>query len=341
MEYKKELKSLCKDIVSRPKDLPEAFFKVLVMLVPVILYVVFVYVDDENGKRVFNPSGPAEHAAVLVFSYVSVISVILAMLWLSILAESGKLDPATTLISEFLGFPVEGPRLRKMRSLSKYLAHQTPSLAWITDQLRVVREIELHASQVEASNPRFLARKVAARRLRSYLDGTHRFNSYLRSESAYAEAAAHARSILESKSPGLEMDDTLVYFSVSGALNSMFESVLVSAHRVAGPDPVAEDPTWENHWYQYRPNGQRYDFAALVCAPAWMHKASMGHVSEREPDYMFRLTDPAPASSTFRDTIANLWDDDRWGMYHQPAKLVKAARGLDRNRRDGAEHWIP
>ncbi len=341
MEYIKELKKTLSDTLLKPTDTASKLFRVFILALPVLVYVVLVFIDNSKGERVVHPSSVLEHLGVLVFSYVLVYAILLSLIWIMILAESGKLDPMTRTVSEFFGFPAEGPRFKRMKALAKYLKHQTPSLTWICDQMRVVKELEMQAATLQAYTPRFLAKYTAARNTQRSLSDLSRFETYTRSTSAYAEALAFANEKFETTCPGSSKDETLVYFSVSGRLSSMFESVLISRHLVAGDDPLDLDPQWTAQWHEYRLVGDTYDFVALVCAPRWLYEIRLGHVSEKEPDYLYRITETYPASATYKDTVSNLWDEDRWGMYHQPLRLVKAAQRLDRNRRGGHEYWVP
>ena len=340
MEYIQELKKTLSSTLLKPTDTASKLFRVFILVMPAFVYAVLVFIDDSKGERVVYPSNMFEHLGVLVSSYILMYAVVVLFIWFMILAESGKLDPMTRTVSEFFGFPAEGPRFKRMKALTKYLKHQTPSLTWICDQMRVVKELEMQASALKAYTPRFLAKYTAARNTQRSLSDLSRFEAYTRSTSAYTEAFAFANEKFETTYPGSTKDETLVYFSVSGRLSSMFESVLISRHLVAGDDPLDLDPQWTAQWHEYRLVGDTYDFAALVCAPLWLYKIRIGHVSEKEPDYLFRITETHPASATYKDTVSNLWDKDRWGMYHQPLRLVKAAKRLDRNRRGGHEYWV-
>lgn len=333
MELLQNMKKEAGDMLSTKNDKMSGWsVRLFAFGMPVLIYVISLLSHNDDGTPVADPDGIVEHGAYIVLLYLGFLIVYAATIALVIGSQTKTGEMVLDRIAHTIGLRSSPMISKNLRRTARTLSGTEFTPENLTENLRLAYEAEQHMAWYR-TEPRWSVAGCMTRRLhRKVANRIQAVRSYATSEAAHRAAREKAAEILGRTND--ELDEALVYFSVDGRLDG-YALILAERYKIAGKDPLESQNTW-----RFELVGEHYSYAALLCGPVWVHESNLARGDAYKDDVLIKTSDSARASGTYKDTVANLWNADRWHMYHKPGRLVKAAKLLDRNRRGGTEHFV-
>ena len=300
--------------------------------IPALLYGVSLISENDDGTKTADPDGVFEHLIYLASLYAGFTFLCIMAIVVVIGMHTNRGERFMDAFAHVLGLRSDPRASRTIKQLTKTLSGANLNPEILIENLRIANQAEREMAEYRLESrysiAGFMSRKLH-QKARTYV---HSVREYAKSEEAHQAARRKAAEILGK--PDSELTEALVYFSVDGALDG-YALILANRYQVAGRNPLEVQDRWRNNLV-----GEHYSYTALFCAPAWVHETNLARGESCKDDVLVSITDAALAAGTYMDTVVNLWNTDRWHMYHKPERLVKAAKLLDRKRRGGEDHLV-
>lgn len=314
-------------------DLEKSSKLIVGSLYPVLTgltYAVVVFVPQEDGKApALDPEGWFQHALALVASGVFILAFAVIVVALVVFFETPKVTESILAFGSLVGLSSSPRGFRQAKATLRSLSRGKPSLDSALNRFKQAATLQKNAARFAPELPRTLAR-VRMDRLQARIDSVlAESKAYIGGDESFAEIRA-----LAGESQGLPLVEDLCYVSVAGCVKHPCSLMVVARFQITGVQALeVSSRSWDNEVA-----AEGYDFSALLCLPLWAVEAINAAESEDPRGSLLRISAPALAAGTFTDTVAALWRPDRWSSYHQPERLVNAAKRLD-SRRKGGENF--
>lgn len=350
--YRRELSAVLSSVFrDKPEGWGERLIRLFIIALPVVIYPA-VLLSKEDGQRTYTPHGVWEHIALFTASAVILYVLLLGTVVLLISAEQGRKIPWVRFVIGMTGVQACRKLLREITNQRESADFEYKSMRIVLDGSQGSRVLRVYpvnrlqrlieALPLDSVNGKTVtdAKYTTAwwrtqRTVHKAKASVARSRSFLESPQALSDALhVILNTIGECQTDGSESE--FVYYSISGPLRTSAEMVFVKQHLVAGSDPFQPLDTYDPD----RLAGEDWRFAALVCAPRWSHTHRFGRDDRGSAAVHERISDAAEASGTYRDTVASLWRRDWWDLYHQPDKVVRAAKVLDRRRSEHGDTYV-
>jgi len=301
-----------------------------------LIYILAVYVpDDETKETLADPQGVLAHFLVFLASGASVVVFFMLVIGIVTFCETEWCSARLSWFGSFLGMS-NSPRafkqaLRTLRAMDR----EQVSLSTAIPRYKQAGLLLKTVNRFDAEPPHTIAKARAERLARRVIAAELSARAALRSDELYAQARL---AVLGSAAPSggsSSKDEEWCYVSVSGNVRHPAALVLLARFQIAGPDPFGmSDRLWDDGLAS-----DEYGFSALLLAPRWVCESAFTG-NDTDSYVTPRTTEPVAACGTYKDTVAALWRPDRWSKYHEPERLVNAARRLDSHRKDGEEFKV-
>jgi len=295
-----------------------------------LTYAVLVFIPQEDGKApALAPEGWLQHALALVASGVFILTFAVSVVAIVVFFETPKVMGSILAFGSLVGISSSPRGLRQAKATLRSLGKGKPSLDSALNRFKQAVTLQKSVAHFAPEPPRTLAR-VRMDRLQAGIDAVlTESRTYIGGDESFAEIRARA-----GESQGLPLVEDLCYVSVAGCVKHPRSLAIVARFQVTGvPALEVSSRSWDNDVA-----AEGYDFSALLCLPLWAVDAINAAESEDSRGSLLRISAPALSAGTFTDTVAALWRPDRWSSYHQPERLVNAAKRLD-SRRKGGENF--
>ncbi len=329
--YKSEFTTLFREIYRSPRNLYDRIFRAGTLGLSFAIYPIILFSEDSDGTRLVSPHGVLEHLALIPVAAAATLGAVSVAFFIAMTAVHGRKLRWVHFALGMLGLRASAKVLKSVKEYTEMLGSTPPSLDTNEKSMVLARMLEKFTSSVVPDHPYTTAWWRSHTLLRTARELVAAHLDYLESDDAFHSALMrttekHHVIFGDVDKP---LDQTLVYTSVSGQVLDYGTLVLMKRYLVAGEDPLQ----WEPHYNvgQIRV-GMRHGYSALLCLPRWVCETHLAF-EQFGPD-------PAPANGTYKDTVAYLWSADRHNMYHQPTKLVAAAKRLDMSRRGDLELFV-
>ncbi len=303
-----------------------------IVALPAIFYITSLFTRDDDGEKFIDPNGVFEHALWVlvvcfgtVFFYAAIILIVLA-------ADSKKGQKTLDVIATSVGMRNSRRATKNLKKLNKTLKNAELRPEILLEHLRLANEASMEIQNYPLEPRGTLARTMSDKLIKKTRTAVSQTRAYVSSEQALASAKTKSAEILNTGQNNL--DEKLVYFSVDGQLDG-YALILASKYMIAGKNPLEPKDSWGNSLV-----GEYYMFTALLCAPLWVQQSNLARGDAYADDVLIKISGTEEAKGSYKDTVANLWNPDRWHMYHRPDRLVRAAKMLDTKRRGGEEHLV-
>lgn len=305
-----------------------------------LMYILAVYVpDDETKETLANPQGALAHFQVFVVSAASVVALFLLVVGIVTFCETEWCSARLSWFGAFLGMSSSPRAFKQARRTLRTLDKEQVSLSTAIPRYKQAGLLLKTAKRFDAEPAKTLAKARAERLVGRIVAAETAAREALRSDELYSQARIAILGLDDPSVASSPASEEWCYVSVSGTVRHPAALVMLAKFQIAGPDPFGmSERLWDD-----RLTSDEYGFSALVLAPRWVCQSAF--IVENTDSYATpratpRVTEPAIAYGTYKDTVAALWRPDRWSKYHEPERLANAARRLDSHRKDGGEFKV-
>lgn len=301
-----------------------------------LMYILAVYVpDDETKKTLANPQGVLAHILVFAISAASVAAFFLLVVAIVTFCETEWCSARLSWFAAFLGMSSSPRAFKQARRTLRTLEKEQGSLSTAISRYKQAGLLLKTAQRFDTEPPHTIARVRAERLVLRIIAAETAAREALRSDELYSQAHFEVMGSLASSADSSPNGEEWCYVSVTGIVRHPAALVLLARFQIAGLDPFGmSDRLWDDSLAS-----DEYGFSALVLAPRWVCQHAF--TGKDTDSYATpRTTEPAAAYGTYKDTVAALWRPDRWSKYHEPERLVNAARRLDSHRKGGEEFKV-
>jgi len=301
-----------------------------------LVYILAVYIpDDETKETLANPQGVLAHFLVFVISAASTAAFFLLITGIITFCETEWFSARLSWFAAFLGMSSSPRAVKQALRTLRTLEQEQVSLSTAISRYKQAGLLFKTADRFDVEPPNTIAKTRAERLVMRIVAAETAAREALRSDDLYSQARL---AILGQADPSVDhppAGEEWCYVSVSGSVRHPAALVMLAKFQIAGPDPFG----MSEHSWDDRLASDEYGFSALILAPRWVCQSAF--IGEGTDSYAApRVTEPAIAYGTYKDTVAALWRPDRWSKYHEPERLVNAARRLDSHRKDGEEFKV-
>ena len=334
--YKSDFQKLFREIFLSPQNSLDRMVRAGVLGLPFLTYPIIVLYENSDGTRLVSPHNVLEYASVLLISVAVALSGISLGFFVAMTAVHGRKLRWVHFILGMLGFRASAAELKRVRQNTEMLKKHPLSVNTIESSV-VLAGMLNRALQAVVPDFRYTAAWWRSRKLlRVAPEIVAAHMDYLETDDAFHSALQHAveKHYEIFGETDKSLDQTLVYVSVSRDVPDINTLVLMNKYLVAGKSPLQRESSYGRYAYDATPRlaGMNSGYSALLCIPRWMCDSLL---TLKQFD-----GEPASATGTYKDTVAFLWNRNRSNLYHQPTKLVAAAKRLDKNRRGEVEHYV-
>lgn len=304
--------------------------------VSALVYILAVYVpDDETKETLINPQGVLAHFLVFIASGVLVDVFFLLVIGIATFCETEWCSARLSWFAAFLGMSSSPRAFRQARRTLRTLDREQVSLSTAISRYKQAGLLLKTAKRFDTEPPHTIAKVRADRLVRRIMAAETAARAALCSDELYSQARL---AVLGSAAPSggsSSNDEEWCYVSVAGNVRHPAALVLLAKFQIAGPDPFGmSERLWDDGLAS-----DEYGFSALLLAPRWVCQSAFTG-NDTDSYTTPRTTEPAVAYGTYKDTVVALWRPDRWSKYHEPERLVNAARRLDSHRKGGEEFKV-
>lgn len=328
--YTENLKIMFQDI-----DRNSGLVVVLMFLTAgMAVFAITVYLPEgKTGKPLLSPQGSFELIMVFIFSVAASVVLVLFVVAMVSFFETERWAARISWFAASLGMSSSPREFRQASRMLRTLNKGHVSLSTAISQYKQMHALLKTVGQLATEPPRTLAKVRTDRLVRNVAVAEKAAREYMRSDELYSQARLVALLGSSATAANCQPDaEERCYISLAGAVQNPTAVVLLARFQIAGPDPFGVS---KSLWLEDIASND-YNFSALLLAPRWVRNSFAGDDSWRDP----HVTEPTPAYGTYTDTVVGLWSSDRWSKYHQPERLVNAARRLDSHRKGGDEFKV-